>query len=239
MIKIKSAQRFSDIVRVTRLKTPISPEDREFIAGILKKTKKYAALTEKENVEYTPRMIEISRGRRVRMICAEYLDESGKFCQIPISKIKAIEEAFPPKKKSPSQSAESLRKKKLSQVRSAFRLLIQPQIDEFRAGILWPVVCEESGKVLYAHDKSHVDHSGQPFVALVEDWLIENDLYYTDLKLVGPPTAKRLQDKELSESWITYHRDYACLGIVDASANMSKGAGNNWQLTSRWEKLNA
>lgn len=233
-MKTKSAKRFSDIVKGTKLKTAISIEDREFIESILVRTKRYKSITEKsKEVSYIPRMIKIASGRHVRMLCAEYKSPEGKSQQICISKTKAIEEAFP--KKTREGSSSSLDKtKKISNVRASMRLSIQSQISKFRKSVSWPTVCVETGAILYQHDKTHVDHAGtSPFVKLVEDWLEANDLYYSSIDLVGPPTAKRFKDESLTKSWQKFHKENAQLEMISASYNMAKGA-NNWEITKRW-----
>jgi hypothetical protein len=47
---------------------------------------------------------------------------------------------------------------------------------------------------------------------------------YADIVLVGPPTAKRIKEDVLWESWQEWHKEHARLAVVCAKANRQKGA---------------
>ena len=241
--KTKSGLQYSKILK-QRIGTSIKGEDLEFILELLSKTQKYRFVKERiaEGIEVSivPRMVEIASGRRIRMFCIEYYKDGG-FRHTPVSKTKVIDQAFPKRKPTEKQKESAHKKKKISQVRAALRLAIEDQVKACRRTTPWPYPCKLTGKLLYAHDKTHVDHYGKPFVQLVEDWLKSEELYYSDLKLTGPPTAKRILGEgmggvSLEDSWKYYHEQYAELEIVSATANISKGAGNNWSKTRRWKR---
>ena len=60
---------------------------------------------------------------------------------------------------------------------------------------------------------------------IADIFLVENKLRYTDISLVGPPTAKRFRLESLWESWKKFHKEKARYAVVLASANRSKGCG--------------
>jgi hypothetical protein len=73
--------------------------------------------------------------------------------------------------------------------------------------------------------RTDVDHTGTSFSEIADVFLMENKLKYTDIALVGPPTAKKFQPETLWESWKRFHNEKARYAIVLASANRSKGCG--------------
>jgi hypothetical protein len=228
MNKTETGKKYSQILTHFFVGKEVTGESREFLLGLLFQTSRYGLKAQQPGVKLMVRMVEVAQGRRVRMFCLEgdSLTNPGKFSQIPVSKSKVIDEVFP--KRVPADKT----KLKVSQVRQALRIAVEDQIRDFRRSVKFPCLCMETGKFLKKSDHTHVDHTGIPFVQLVEDWMTLNDLYYTKLPLVGPPTAKRLLDPELTPSWQNYHREFATLALVDASANMSKGA-SNWKVTQR------
>jgi hypothetical protein len=229
MKKTETAKTYSQILSKIAVGKPVVNEDREFLLGLLTRTSKYGGKAAQPDVKIMVRMVEIGRGRRVRMFSLEgdSLTNPGKYSKIPVSKAKVLEELFPSKTKKDPLVV------KVGQVRQALRMAVDDQIKEFRNSVVYPTVCVETGGILTKRSRTHVDHYEIPFVQLVEDWLNSLDLYYSTLVLVGPPTAKRLLDESLTKSWGEYHREFARLALVDASANMKKGAGNNWEISGR------
>jgi hypothetical protein len=66
---------------------------------------------------------------------------------------------------------------------------------------------------------------GKTFSEIADCFVAEKGLKYTDIILVGPPTAKRFKDTALWEKWVYYHLEHARYSLTLASANRSKGAG--------------
>jgi hypothetical protein len=73
--------------------------------------------------------------------------------------------------------------------------------------------------------RTDVDHTGVPFSEIADIFMLQNKLKYTDIALIGPPTAKRFRSDSLWESWKKFHNEKARYAIVLASANRSKGCG--------------
>lgn len=83
--------------------------------------------------------------------------------------------------------------------------------------------CEVSGKSLWSN-KTHVDHV-YPFVRMVNDWLAEISLDFGQINCVASRKLKRLSmGEDLDKSWADYHAKHAKLRLIEAKANMSKGA---------------
>ena len=86
--------------------------------------------------------------------------------------------------------------------------------------------CPISGKSLWS-GKAHVDHV-VPFVQLVADWAAACGV---DLASLSPRQLRKpvdwrsatLGEDWLDFSWAKWHKDYAQLQLISASANLSKG----------------
>jgi rhodanese-related sulfurtransferase len=61
--------------------------------------------------------------------------------------------------------------------------------------------------------------------------MLQQGLGYGDVKL---DVGGNLKDPELLRGWRNYHRKYADLVVVCASANMSKGAKRDATLSDFW-----
>lgn len=173
--------------------------------------------------------------RRVRMLCLCYAKAEGESClPMPLSKLEA--RASTRKKAEPKHPAE----RKL--VHQACRAIAGVQTEAFRkafwvehfASVEAAVLetpsrtvpyprCPLSGKSIWSN-KTHVDHV-YPFVLMVDDWLLVIGLTWTQIQCVRSRKLKRMSmGPALDESWRQYHADNAQLAIVEAKANMSKGA---------------
>jgi hypothetical protein len=174
-------------------------------------------------------------GRRQKCIHMSY---PGCEAGVPLTLGKL--EARPAKRASTRRSTDNRDK-----VLAACRAIIQDQIQSYRQRF-WSKYeqlcataiamqidpppfprCPLTGKSL-RHCQTHVDHSTVPFVRLVEHWLVDNGL---DFEQVGSTVRKSralgrytLGYSELDDSWSEYHELNAKLVLVEAKANMSKGA---------------
>lgn len=136
--------------------------------------------------------------------------------KIKISKQKMLSLLFPT-----TTVLQTKEQQHYGKVLTVLRQLIEPQIREFRqknTGINWVTF--------------EVDHSNLPFIQLVENWLVEKDLYYIDLKLKGPVNKKYLTDTSLALDWQNYHKTNSVLEPMLKSKNRAKGA-ENWSGTKR------
>lgn len=88
-----------------------------------------------------------------------------------------------------------------------------------------PPLCPESGKRLTS-GCVHVDHV-VPFVDLVLQWAVENELDLDSLKTVQrrkPHSHRAFASRAFDESWREYHQTHAVLQLLRAEANLAKGA---------------
>lgn len=156
----------------------------------------------------------------------------GGAVPLPLGKLDKKTETKPSKRRRSTDARDK--------VLAACRAVIQDQIEDFRSEF-WkqhfdkvqkaaadgePIPkyprCELSGKSLWSN-KTHVDHV-YPFVRMVDDWLASIGKSFDDIAVKQSRKLKRLTMGEYDESWWTYHKDFAKLRLVEARANMSKGA---------------
>jgi hypothetical protein len=163
------------------------------------------------------RNVEIAGGRRVKMLS---LERGGT--RQPISKSKLVEALYPTKKIATTATPEE---KHYNNVKRAMRGGILHQMKLFRDSVNFPIICCITGKKLRPGVATDVDHVGTTFSEIADCFLTENKLKYTDIALVGPPTAKKFRLETLWESWKRFHNEKARYAIVLASANRSKGCG--------------
>lgn len=189
--------------------------------------------TVKSKVESGWYMIKPVGHRRVRMLhlCYAKGEDVGAI-PLPLGKLEQKLKARASRAKSSSER---------NKVLAACRAIIQPQIglfrDEFWAEHFAKVQlavergdeapkyprCPLSGKSLWSN-KAHVDHV-YPFVRMVEDWLAESELKPEQIQCVNSRKLKRMtMGPTLDQSWYDYHAAKAELRLVEARANMSKGA---------------
>jgi hypothetical protein len=163
------------------------------------------------------RNVDIAGGRKVKMLS---LERGGT--RQPISKSKLVEALYPTKKIATTATAEE---KHYNTVKSAMRGAVKDQLKRFRDQVELPCVCCLTGKQIRRGMRTDVDHTGMSFSEIADIFMTENKLRYTDIALVGPPTAKKFRLETLWESWKKFHNEKARYAIVLASANRSKGCG--------------
>jgi hypothetical protein len=204
------------IINNHRVNTRIIGSPRDFILRSCKLTETWGKLANDPEVSIYTRNIEISGGRKIKMLCLE----RGSSRQ-PLSKSKLIDSLYPAKKIATSASPEE---KHYNSVKAAMRGGVSSQLRDFRKSKKLPTVCYLTGKKIRPGMKIDVDHVGLSFSELADKFILENSLKYVDISLEGPPTAKRFRDKDLWESWIDYHEETARLALACSSANRSKGS---------------
>lgn len=111
---------------------------------------------------------------------------------------------------------------KKKRVLAAMRACIKPQIDNYKAQIIYPVTCPLSGKILRDGNgkRAHVDHKW-PFSRLVQQWLDLENLTFEEIEL---NRAGEFKDRSLQVKWYNYHNAEAVLQLVDKEHNLKKGA---------------
>lgn len=145
----------------------------------------------------------------------------------PLGKQKLLDRAFPPKKKDLSLSLE---RKHRAEVIRTMREIIRPQVEDYKArwndkvaslqGVEFSehITCPLSGKNLLA-TRVDVDHV-TPFIKLVEDWMKEESLSFSNITYNRKKTE--FKDQDLQSSWYNYHLSNADLQLVEHKANLKK-----------------
>jgi hypothetical protein len=139
----------------------------------------------------------------------------------PVPKQKLVDALYPPKKTATTATPEE---KHYNAVKAAMRGAVTGQLKNFRDGITLPVICYLSGMKIRLGMKTDVDHVGKTFSEICDCFLAEREICYTDITLIGPPTAKRFKDISLWQEWQDYHECHARYALALASANRSKGS---------------
>lgn len=109
---------------------------------------------------------------------------------------------------------------------SAFRLCIQPQIEEFRKSTFQagPVECPLTMLTLHNDKETHIDHhfDVMPFKDLLNEFLKEEDTNLADVDTVSDGTrGRKLKDTELQRRFEAYHKRTAVLRAIARKANLA------------------
>lgn len=211
-------EKLGRIIENHRVNSRLIGEPREFILRSCRLCTTWSKLAGDPEVSVYLRNVQIAGGRIVKLIS---LERGGT--KQPVSRSKLVEALYPPKKIKTSASEEE---KHYNSVKAAMRSAVSGQLKEFRANASLPTVCYISGKQLRRGHKIDVDHAGLSFSEIADSFVKDKGLKYTDISLIGPPTAKRFRDSLLWDEWQFYHNVKARLSLVCASANRSKGAGD-------------
>lgn len=191
---------------------------RDFILRSCRLTQTWSKLSNDPDVQVYLRNVQIAGGRKVKLISLERGDSKQ-----PVSKSKLIEALYPAKKIKTSATYEESH---YNRVKVAMRSGVNCQLKRFRDRAELPTVCYISGRQLRRGHKIDVDHVGLSFTEIADQFLESKGLVYTDIVLIGPPTAKRFDDPVLWAEWQNFHESKAIFSLVSASANRSKGAGD-------------
>ena len=178
-------------------KRRVSPEDQEIILDYLKEHNYYRNQASK-------------KGAHLRV----QLRTFGKFSAwvlilnntLPVTKKRAFNRKGTPKTK----------------INRALRNEIEHQILYFRGSVNFPQTCYLSKDILTSWSETDIDHV-YPISKLIEDWMKENGIGYSDIKLKGTINSLTMQDEILKKSWQEYHYRHAELKCASKSANRSKG----------------
>jgi hypothetical protein len=209
-------EKISRIITNHRANSKLIAEPRELVLRSCRLTERWSKLSNDAEVEVYLRYVEIAGNRKVKMLSLE----RGATRQ-PVPKGKLIEELYPSKKIATSASLEE---KHYNSVKAAMRFAVNSQLKDFRNSISLPSVCYLSGMKIRKGMKTDVDHVGVTFSEIADSFVCMKNLRYTDITLIGPPTAKKFKDAVLWKEWQEYHLQKASFALVCASANRSKGS---------------
>ncbi len=216
LTKSEFGQKISRIISNFRSNSKLIGEPRDFIIRCCKLTEQWGKLASDPETTVYLRSIDIANGRKVKMVS---LERAGT--KQPVPKQKLVDALYPPRKIATTATIEE---KHFNQVRVAMRHAIFYQLKAYRDCCQLPVICHISGKKIIPGSKSDVDHVGLTFSEISDNFIRERNLKYSDIVLVGPPTAKRFKDTKLWEEWTQYHLQHARYALAFASANRSKGS---------------
>lgn len=211
------SEKLGRIIANHRANSRLCGEPAEFVLRSCRLTAQWGKLGGDSETCVYLRNVEIAGGRKIKMLS---LERTGT--KQPISKSKLVEALYPTKKIVTAATAEE---KHYNAVKAAMRGAVKEQLKSFRDRIELPCVCYLTNSHIRRGMRTDVDHVGLSFSEIADNFLAENELKYTDIALIGPPTAKRFRCEGLWESWKEFHRKKARYAIVLASANRSKGCG--------------
>ena len=214
--KAQFNEKLSRVIKNFRTNSKLVGEPREFILRCCRLTEKWSKLSNDSDTEVYLRNIDISGGRKIKMISLE----RGTTKQ-PVPKNQVLDALYPAKKIATTATPEE---KHFNSVKAAMRYAIKHQLQEFRSHCGPANVCYLTGLQLRPGSKTDVDHVGLPFAELADRFIASQNLKYTDIILKGPVTAKRFTDALLWVKWIDFHKENAKFALVCSSANRSKGA---------------
>jgi len=210
------SKKLTRIINNHRANSLIIGEPRDFILRSCRLTERWAKLATDPQVEVRLRNLDIAGGRKVKMLS---LERGGT--KQPVGKSKLVDELYPVKKIATQATPEE---KHYNSVKAAMRIGVKEQLKAYRDTIELPVICSISGLKIRKGLRTDVDHVGMTFSEIADKFLTENNMKYSDITLVGPPTGKRFREFELWCKWQSYHLANARYALVLASANRSKGS---------------
>jgi len=218
MTKKDYSEKITRIINNYRVGSRLIGEPRSFVLRSCSLCQRWSKMAQDPEVQVYLRNQDISSGHKVKMLFLE----KGGFRQ-PVGKTNLINSLYPIKKTASQATPEE---KHFSAVKGAMRNGVSSQIKEFRSMQAFPVICYITGKKICKGQRTDVDHVGVPFAEICDLFFSERGMKYSDVVLVGPPTAKRFKDPVLWEEWKEYHRGIAKFALVFSSANRSKGCGD-------------
>ena len=209
-------ERLGRIIDAHRANSRIIGEPAQFVLRACRLSERWAKLAQDPECSVFARYQELAGGRRVKMLS---LERGGS--RQPVPKAKLVEALYPTKRIATSATLEE---KHFNSVKAAMRRGVEHQLKSFKAGMEYPIECHITGRRLIRGTRVDVDHIHKPFAQIADEFFSQNLLTYSEIVLVGPPSAKKFKDESLWEAWKDYHLEHARFAVVCASANRSKGA---------------
>ena len=216
MTKTNFNEKLTRIINNHRAGSLIIGEPSDFVLRACRLTERWKKLSTNPDVQVRLRNLDIANGRKVKMISLEL----GTTRQ-PVGKSKLVDELYPVKKIATTATPEE---KHFNAVKAAMRGGVMDQLKEFRNTVCLPTTCAVSGLKIRKGQRTDVDHIGLTFSEISDDFIAKNELKYTEITLIGPPSAKKFKDTELWELWKEFHRAFAKFALVHESVNRSKGS---------------
>jgi len=216
MGKGQFTEKVTRIINNHRANSKLIGEPREFVLRVCRLTERWSKLAQKTDTVVYLRYIDIAGGRKVKVLSLE-----GGGSKQPVPKAKLVEALYPTKK---IATTATLEEKHFNAVKGAMRHAVEKQLKDYKATTSYPIECLVTGRLLRKGTRVDIDHFGKPFAQLADEWVQNNMLTYADIALEGPPTAKKMKDPILWESWKQWHLEHARLALVCAKANRQKGA---------------
>lgn len=209
-------EKLSRIISNHRANSKLIGGPKDFVLRSCRLTDRWSKMASDSEVEVYLRYIEIAGGRKIKMLS---LERGGT--KQPVPKGKLIDALYPAKKIATTATEEE---RHYNLVKAAMRLAVKGQLKAYRDTVELPFICYLSGKKIRRGMRTDVDHVGTTFSEIADSFMQMKNLVYTDVTLVGPPTAKRFRDEILWKEWQEYHLQKAKFALVCESANRSKGA---------------
>lgn len=210
------SEKVTRIINNHRANSKLIGEPREFVLRVCRLTDRWGKLAQRTDTLVYLRYIDIAGGRKVKVLSLE-----GGGSKQPVPKAKLVEALYPTKK---IATTATLEEKHFNAVKAAMRHAVHQQLKDYKATTSYPIECLVTGRLLRKGSRVDIDHFGKPFAQIADEWVQNNMLTYADIVIEGPPTAKRMKDVILWESWKEWHLEHARLAVVCASANRQKGA---------------
>lgn len=104
----------------------------------------------------------------------------------------------------------------------ALHFAVRPQLDIFRANLVWPLNCAITGTAIAHPNDLHIDHK-VAFWRLLDQFCSEHQVDLPSLKVVGNGMTLALADTEISEAFVSFHLLNAQLQPTSRQANLCKG----------------
>jgi hypothetical protein len=210
------SEKISKIINNHRANSKLIGEPAQFVLRACRLTESWQKNASDPECMVYLRFLDLAGGRRVKMLM---LEKGG--CKQPVPKAKLIDTLYPPRK---TASTASIEQKHFNLVKQAMRRAVDHQLKAFRDAQELPKFCPLTGKHIRQGVRTDVDHVGKSFAELSDSFLLQKNLFSSEIILVGPPTAKRFKDSELWDEWISFHEAHAEFALVHASANRAKGS---------------
>lgn len=104
----------------------------------------------------------------------------------------------------------------------ALRFAVRPQLDAFRAQLIFPTRCAISGEPIVHPNDLHVDHK-TPFWRLLAQFCKTHQVDLSALQTTGNGMGLALVDRGTTAAFVAYHLKHAKLQASCKAANLRKG----------------
>lgn len=229
MNKTEFTKFYSEVLAKSPVNREIRQDFVDVLTPFLSNSTLYATKMSRPNLKLIPRIREFGYKKKQKFLCL--VEQDGK--ELVVSKTKLINSLYPKKVK-------NTEKEHRAEVIKILRHLVKDQMDCYRMLIKKAIkeladnkqlvaakklnTCPLSGRSLNSC-KVAVDHI-VPFIKLVDDWMLLQNLTFEGIKLKGRGNSKYFEDTQLMASWQEYHAVNSSLQLTCSDANLkasSKG----------------